>query len=42
MMGPSGSSSSAHSASYDAEITADLFCKMVNGVQSVYEAGLSA
>lgn len=33
--------SSAHSASYDAEITADLFCKMVNGVQSVYQAGLS-
>jgi ribonuclease T len=33
--------SSAHSASYDAEITADLFCTMVNGVQSVYEAGLS-
>ncbi len=33
--------SSAHSAIYDAEITADLFCKMVNGVQSVYQAGLS-
>jgi ribonuclease T len=33
--------SSAHSATYDAEITADLFCKMVNSVQPVYQAGLS-
>ena len=32
-------SSSAHSAAYDAEITADLFCKMINLLQPVYEAG---
>jgi ribonuclease T len=31
-------SSSAHSAAYDAEITADLFCKMINHVKPVYEA----
>lgn len=31
-------SSSAHSAAYDAEITADLFCKMLNLLQPVYEA----
>ncbi|MDH3916398.1 MAG: ribonuclease T [Chromatiales bacterium] len=31
-------SSSAHSAAYDAEITADLFCRMVNLVQPVYTA----
>ncbi len=31
-------SSSAHSAAYDAEITADLFCFMVNRLQPVYEA----
>jgi ribonuclease T len=31
---------SAHSAAYDAEVTADLFCMMVNRVQSIYEAGL--
>ncbi len=30
-------SSSAHSAAYDAEITADLFCKMINLVKPVYE-----
>lgn len=30
--------SSAHSAAYDAEITADLFCFMVNQLQPVYEA----
>lgn len=30
--------SSAHSAAYDAEITADLFCFMVNRLQPVYEA----
>ena len=34
-------SSSAHSAGYDAEITADLFCLMVNRVQAVYESGLA-
>jgi ribonuclease T len=28
----------AHSAAYDAEITADLFCLMVNRLQPVYEA----
>jgi len=30
--------SSAHSAAYDAEITADLFCEIVNRFQSVYES----
>jgi len=34
-------SSSAHSAAYDAEITADLFCFMVNRVQPVYQACIS-
>lgn len=29
--------SSAHSAAYDAEITADLFCEIVNRFQPVYE-----
>jgi len=29
---------SAHSAAYDAEITADLFCEIVNRFQSVYNA----
>jgi ribonuclease T len=29
---------SAHSAAYDAEMTADLFCFMVNRLQPVYEA----
>jgi len=29
---------SAHSAAYDAEITADLFCEVVNRFQPVYEA----
>ena len=33
-------SASAHSAAYDAEMTADLFCRMVNSVQSVYRSGL--
>lgn len=28
---------SAHSAAYDAEITADLFCEIVNRFQSVYD-----
>jgi ribonuclease T len=31
-------SDAAHSAAYDAEITADLFCLMVNRCQPVYEA----
>lgn len=30
--------SSAHSAAYDAEITADLFCEIVNRFQSVYNS----
>lgn len=30
--------SSAHSAAYDAEITADLFCEIVNRFQTVYES----
>ncbi len=31
---------SAHSAAYDAEITADLFCEIVNRFQSVYDMSL--
>lgn len=31
--------SSAHSAAYDAEITADLFCEIVNRFRPVYESG---
>jgi ribonuclease T len=31
-------SASAHSAAYDAEMTADLFCFMVNRLQPVYES----
>ncbi len=34
-------SEAAHSAAYDAEITADLFCLMVNRCQPVYEALLA-
>jgi len=34
-------SQAAHSAAYDAEITADLFCLMVNHCQPVYEALLA-
>lgn len=30
----------AHSAAYDAEITADLFCEIVNRFRPVYEKGL--
>ncbi|MEO1202347.1 MAG: ribonuclease T [Pseudomonadota bacterium] len=30
----------AHSAAYDAEITADVFCEIVNRFQPVYEASL--
>jgi ribonuclease T len=30
----------AHSAAYDAEITADLFCEIVNRFRPVYEQGL--
>jgi len=32
--------SQAHSAAYDAEITADLFCEIVNRFRPVYEKGL--
>ena len=32
--------SQAHSAAYDAEITADLFCEIVNRFRPVYEQGL--
>jgi ribonuclease T len=28
---------SAHSAAYDAEVTADLFCKIVNSFRPTYE-----
>lgn len=34
-------SQAAHSAAYDAEITADLFCLMVNHCQPIYEALLA-
>ena len=30
----------AHSASYDAEVTADLFCAIVNSYRDIYEAAL--
>ena len=30
-------SSSAHSALYDARITADIFCTILNGIKPVYE-----
>lgn len=33
--------SSAHSAAYDAEMTADLFCEIVNRFQSVYASRVS-
>jgi ribonuclease T len=29
---------SAHSAAYDAEITADVFCEIVNRFQPVYQS----
>ena len=32
---------SAHSAAYDAEITADVFCEVVNRFRPVFEATLS-
>jgi ribonuclease T len=31
---------SAHSAAYDAEITADIFCRIVNRFQPIFEASL--
>tara|TARA_R110002049_G_scaffold308846_2_gene514471 strand:+ start:284 stop:919 length:636 start_codon:yes stop_codon:yes gene_type:complete len=33
---------SAHSAAYDAEVTADIFCLIVNRFRSVFEASLPA
>ena len=33
-------SSAAHSAAYDAEKTADLFCEIVNRFQTIYRASL--
>ena len=30
----------AHSAAYDAEITADIFCEIVNRCRDVFEASL--
>ncbi|MEM9058727.1 MAG: ribonuclease T, partial [Pseudomonadota bacterium] len=35
-------SDAAHSAAYDAERTADLFCLIVNRIQDAFEAGLAA
>ena len=32
----------AHSAAYDAEQTADLFCEIVNRFRPAFESGLSA
>ncbi|MBW7931354.1 MAG: ribonuclease T, partial [Gammaproteobacteria bacterium] len=32
--------SRAHSAVYDAEVTADLFCEIVNRFQPLYESAL--
>jgi len=32
---------SAHSAAYDAEITADIFCEIVNRFQPIFEASLA-
>ena len=34
-------SGEAHSASYDAERTADLFCVVCNQFRPIYEAGLA-
>jgi len=31
----------AHSAAYDAEVTADLFCKIVNNFRPIYEGSLA-
>ena len=39
-LGLSWDTSAAHSASYDAEKTADLFCEIVNRFQGVYKAAL--
>ncbi|MGH8222340.1 MAG: exonuclease domain-containing protein, partial [Woeseiaceae bacterium] len=36
--GLSWDESSAHSAAYDAQVTADLFCDVVNRFRSVYES----
>ena len=34
-------SGAAHSAAYDAQVTADLFCEIVNRFRQTYEAGLT-
>lgn len=34
-------SSEAHSAAYDAEVTADLFCLMCNRFKQIYDAGIT-
>ena len=39
-MGLGWDASAAHSASYDAEKTADLFCEVVNRFQGIYKAAL--
>ena len=39
-MGLSWDSAAAHSASYDAEKTADLFCEIVNRFQDIYQAAV--
>jgi ribonuclease T len=39
-LGLSWDTSNAHSASYDAEKTADLFCEIVNRFQGIYKAAL--
>jgi ribonuclease T len=39
-LGLSWDASAAHSASYDAEKTADLFCEIVNRFQGIYKASL--
>ena len=41
-LGLSWDASAAHSASYDAEKTADLFCEIVNRFQGMYQGSLKA
>ena len=41
-LGLSWDSAAAHSAAYDAEKTADLFCEIVNRFQDIYKASLKA
>ncbi|MGE5624141.1 MAG: ribonuclease T [Bacillota bacterium] len=40
-LGLSWDASAAHSASYDAEKTADLFCEIVNRFQGIYKAAIA-